>query len=103
MFAANILLWYCYASRCGHFRTTLIVFGYFKHHPKEAIEFYTQILYDKEDDKLIKGWKDIYPLAKEKFPKDAPTPKEDSLKIIVEVDSDETHDMKTRRFVINTS
>ena len=36
----------------------------------------------------------MYPYAKEKIPEDAPTPKQKSLKIVVEVDAD-THDLET--------
>ena len=43
-----------------------------------------------DEEKLNKGWKDLYPHAEEKG---------NRLKIITEVDADHTHDLETQRFV----
>ena len=75
MFAANTLTRYSYAPHHGHLQTLLRAFGHLRHHSKGEIKFDTQILEDIEEKKLNEGLKYLYPLVKEKIPKDSPTPK----------------------------
>ena len=77
MFAANTLARYSCATHHENFKTALKVFGYLKYHPKGAIKFETRILEDIEEENMNKSifLKDLYLHAKERIPKDAPTPK----------------------------
>ena len=99
MFEANILAKYSCAPCHKHLKTASRVFGYLKFHPKVAIKFDTQISDNTDDKKWNKGWKYLYPHAKEKIPQDVPTPKGRGLKIIVEVNAFYANDLETRRSV----
>ena len=53
---------------------------------------------------VIKGnWHEHYPGAREKLPKDLPTPKEKKVIISTYVDEDHAHDNPTRRSVTGTN
>ena len=66
---------YSYAPRQGHLKTALQNFGYLKHQYKEAIRFNTDVPDTLEEEKLNKGWKDLYPFAEEKNTIDKSEPK----------------------------
>ena len=95
MFTAITLARYSCAPRQGRLKIALQVFGYLKHHPKAAFTFNTDASHTLKEEKLNKGWKDLYPYVEENIPRDEPEPKGNGLKISTEVDADHTHDLET--------
>ena len=99
MFAGQLMARYNHAPRAGHLKVMLRIFGYLKHHGKVKLKFdvsYPEI----PGGKLEKcDWKHFYPGAKEKLPHEAPSPKGKPIRVWGEKDSDNAHDLETRRSV----
>ena len=74
MFASITLARYSQAPRKEHLKTTLQALGYLKNHTKGCICFDTSFREEPEDVKVKRGWRDLYPLAKEKLPDEPPEP-----------------------------
>ena len=82
-----------------HLKTALQAFGYLKNHAKGCICFDISFREEPEDVKVNRGWRDLYPLAKEKLLDDPPEPKGKPVKLTMEVDADHAHYLETRRSV----
>ena len=99
MFAAQLMARYNHAPRKGHLKVLLRIFGYLKHHGKIKLKFdvsYPEI----PGGKLEKcDWKHFYPGAHEKLPHESPSPKGKAVRVWGEKDSDNAHDLETRRSV----
>lgn len=97
MFATMTLARYSCVPREGHMKTALRAFGYLKQNQKGAIKIDTSTPDPVEEEKLNLGWRDLYPMAKEKIPDDYPVPKGKPVKCTLEVDADHAHDLETKR------
>ena len=99
MFTATTMARYNHASRMGHVKVMLRVFGYLKYHMKGSIRFDTTYPPVPEVSASPEYWRKLYPNAIEKIPESYPEALGKPVQLWMEFDSDHAHALETRRSI----
>ena len=101
LFATNLLARYCSAPRMGHYYAAQCIFGYLMMKPNGKILIDTGPAPIREEVTPITDhdWHEMYPDACEDIPDKVPTPKGNTVDVLILLDSDHARDKLTRQSV----